>query len=87
MARTTVTLDPDTEARLREIARHRRISLKAAINEALRAGLDAGSTPGRTYRERTRSLGVLPGIDLTKALRLASALEDEESRLELERRR
>lgn len=87
MPRTTVTLDADTEARLREIARERRISFKAAINETLRAGLKEDRTPGTPYREQTRPLGVLPGIDLTKALRLASALEDEETRRELERRR
>lgn len=87
MARTTVTLDPDTEARIRELARQRRISFKAAINQTLRTGLDAGETAGHAYHERTRRLAVRPGVDLTKALQVASALEDEAVRHKLDLRK
>lgn len=69
------------------MARQRRISFKAAINETLRAGLDAETTLGRAYREKTRPLGIKPGIDLTKALQLSAAMEDEATRRELELRK
>lgn len=85
--RTTVTLDPDLATRLRELARQRRTSFKSAINSALRAGLDAETDRGRPYREKSRDLGVQPGIDLTKALQLAAALEDEQTIRELELRK
>ncbi len=85
--RTTVTLEPDLAARVRELARERRISFKAAINSALRAGLDLETRQGRPYREETRDLGVQPGVDLTKALQLAAALEDEETIRQLELRK
>lgn len=85
--RTTVTLDPDVAARLQRIARERGTSFTAAVNATLRAGLDAGPRVGRPYREVTRSLGVRPGVDLTKALALAAELEDEETRRKLELRK
>ena len=85
--RTTVTLDPDIAARLNRLATERGTSFKATINATLRAGLEAGSTATKPYREVTRSLGVQPGIDLTKALRLAAELEDEETVRELELRK
>lgn len=75
--RTTVTLDADLDARLRALARQRRISFKAAVNAAIRAGLAGEDVPSRPYREQSRALGVRPGIDLTKALQLAATLEDE----------
>src|SRR5215471_17992270 len=53
--RTTVTLDPDVEARLREIARERGISFKEALNSAIRAGLMA-SRGTREYQTPSRSL-------------------------------
>ncbi len=85
--RTTVTLDPDIAARLKALTRQRGISFKSAINEALRAGLDAETGGRRPYREKSRDLGVRPEIDLTKALRLAAALEDEQTLGELELRK
>jgi hypothetical protein len=75
--RTTVTLDPDIASRLRDLARERRASFKATLNATLRAGLDVQRVPAEAYQETVVDLGVLPGIDLTKALQLASQLEDE----------
>jgi len=84
--RTTVTLDPDVEARLREVARERGISFKDALNNAVRAGLMAARS-AREYRTPARSLGLRAGVDLDKALQLASDLEDAEIVLDLERGR
>ena len=85
--RTTVTLDPDIAARLSVLAAERGTSFKATINATLRAGLEAGSAATRPYREVTRNLGVQPGMDLTKALRMAAELEDEETMRKLELRK
>jgi predicted transcriptional regulator len=38
--RTTMTLEKDVAARLEQVARKRRQSFKALVNEVLRAGLD-----------------------------------------------
>ena len=85
--RTTVTLDPDIAARLRRLAAERGTSFKATINATLRAGLDASGGGAKVYREVTRSLGVQPGIDLTKALARAAQLEDEETIRKLDLRK
>ena len=77
--RTTVTLDADVAARLNRMVRERGVPFKTVINDALRAGLGVERLERRRDRERTTSLGVRPGVDLTKALQLADALEDEES--------
>jgi hypothetical protein len=76
--RTTVTLDPDVEAKLKATMRERGLSFKAALNEAVRSGLDHGSPGPKRYRMPTAPMGLQPGINLDKALRLAGELEDEE---------
>lgn len=85
--RTTITLDPDIATRLRRLAAERGTSFKATVNATLRAGLDAGRGGNRGYREKTRRLGVRAGIDLTKALRVAGEIEDEETVRKLELRK
>jgi hypothetical protein len=87
IVRTTLTLDPDLEARLRRLAAERGASFKSTVNATLRAGLEAELGTRRPYREVTRSLGTRPGVDLTKALALASAIEDDETLRELDARR
>lgn len=84
--RTTVTLDPDVAARLRQIARERNVSFKVALNDAVRAGV-AGSASASPFRIPTRSMGVRPGIDLDRALRLAADDEDAEIVRKLELRK
>ena len=76
--RTTVTLDPDTDAIVRRLMRTRGLTFKAAVNEAIRAG--AGS-PGRRpgFSTPTFDMGT-PVIPLDHALRVAGDLEDEELR-------
>jgi hypothetical protein len=77
--RTTVTLDPDVAAKLKEETRTRGISFKEALNSSVRRGLEAGErTSSEPYRVRTAKMGARPGVDLDKALRLAGELEDEE---------
>jgi len=76
--RTTVTLDPDVAARLKAAARERGVPFKVALNDAVRSGLDAASTPTRPYRVPTRPLGLRSGVDLDHALRLAADDEDAE---------
>ncbi len=85
--RTTITLEPDIAARLRRLAAERGTSFKSTVNATLRAGLEAERGAARPYREETRSLGAQPGVDLTKALAMASAIEDEETVRELEARK
>ena len=84
--RTTVTLDPDVEARLREVARERGVSFKEALNSAIRAGLMAARDT-HEYRTPSRSLGLRSGVNLDKALQAAADLEDAEIIHELERGR
>ncbi|MEN8165205.1 MAG: ribbon-helix-helix protein, CopG family [Acidobacteriota bacterium] len=78
--RTTLTLDDDLAAALKEMAFTRQESLKQVVNEAIRAGLRANAAPpeAKSYRLQPAALGrVAPGIDLDRALRLADDLEDE----------
>jgi Ribbon-helix-helix protein, copG family len=77
--RTTVTLDDDVAAKLKEEARRQRSSFKEILNSSIRRGLSAG-TAGTTkpYRMRPRPLRARPGVDLDRALRLADELEDRE---------
>lgn len=75
--RTTVTLDPDTEALLRKRMAERHVSMKQALNDAVRAGLGASPGPAAPFRTPTFDLGV-PSVPLDRALQLAGELEDEE---------
>ena len=77
--RTTLTLEKDVALALREEARRSGRPLKRIVNETLRAGLAARKAPAeRRYRLTPVSLGgVVPGVDLNKALRLAEDLEDQ----------
>jgi hypothetical protein len=74
--RTTVTLDPDVEAKLKAAMRERGISFKAALNDAVRAGLDESAPVSRPYKMPTAPLGVRINID--KASRIVGEWEDEE---------
>ena len=74
-----MTIDPDLDAKLRRIAQDRGISFKEALNAALREGLGAHAGT-RCYRLPARPLGL-------RALRLASALEDQETVRKLELRK
>ena len=76
--RTTVTLDSDVAAKLKEDARRRGVSFKEAINGNLRRGLASAETKPTPFRVNARPMGAKPGINLDKALQIAGRLEDEE---------
>jgi hypothetical protein len=55
--RTTLTLDPDVARSLERIRKQRGVSLKQAVNEALRKGLETGRrAPARRKRFVTRTV-------------------------------
>jgi hypothetical protein len=85
--RTTVTLDADVAAKLKQTVRERGVPFKVALNDAVRAGLSGGSRAARPYRLPTRRMGVRPGVDLDRSLSLASELEDVEIARKLELRK
>jgi hypothetical protein len=74
--RTTITLDPDTRLLVERAMRERGLSFKEAVNHAIRTGL-GGSTPSSGTYTTPRKLGPAR-VDLTKALRVAADLEDDE---------
>lgn len=82
-----MTLDDDLASALKRRAHERDVPFKTALNEAIRDGLGGDGVEARPYRMEPSPLGVRPGIDLTKANRLAADLEDEETLRELERGR
>ena len=69
-----MTLDADTEVRLKQRMAERGISFKQALNEAVRVGLGLGST---TFVTAPVSMGV-PTVNLDRALQLVGELEDDE---------
>ncbi len=82
--RTTVTLDPDVEALVKQAMREQGLSFKQALNQAVRAGLGRHQGgPVSPFRQRRFNLG-RPRIDLAKALALAGELDDQRT---LERQR
>jgi hypothetical protein len=87
--RTTLTIEDRIAKALKALAHRSGKPFKQVVNETLRAGLAARDAPkAKPYRLKPVSMGgTLPGIDLTKALRLAAALEDEEIGRKLELRK
>ena len=85
--RTTINLAPDLAAALRKLARERATSMSEVVNATLRRGLGAEASTPRAYRLRTYPMGLRPGIDVTRALALAAALEDDELVRKLELRK
>lgn len=84
--RTTVTLDDDVAAKLRNVSREQGISFKEALNRSVRRGLATADAP-RPYRLEPKRLGAKPGLDLDRALSLAARLEDDETLRKLAQRK
>jgi plasmid stability protein len=78
--RTTVTLDDDVAARLRDLAHKRRASFKATLNDILRRGLSAQENAAVTPRfvVEPHASGLRPGVDQGKLNQLLDALEAED---------
>ena len=78
--RTTLTLDDDLAARLKEEAARQGLPFKQVLNRTLRLGLRAGEgkTTQKPFRVEARRMGLRPGIDPTKLNQLADELEDAE---------
>lgn len=74
--RTTITLDPDVEALVKQAMKDRGLTFKQAVNEAIRAGMGGAAAHGP--RELPAYDMGEPLVDVTKALRLAGELEDQE---------
>ena len=81
--RTTVTLDPDVEAIVKQAMRERGLTFKQALNQAVRAGATA-RRPRVEEPLPTHDMGE-PLVDVTKALRLVGELEDQERAARLSR--
>jgi hypothetical protein len=73
--RTTITLDPDTEALIKDLMQREGVGFKEAVNRAIRQGL--GSSTRRRFRQRTVDMGWRAEVDVDKALLLAGRLEDD----------
>ena len=87
--RTTVQIDDDLLHTLREQAHREGTSLARLINRILRLGMSAAqqpSKPGRPYREKPFRMGEAK-VNLDKAVALVAALEDDEVREKLARRK
>jgi len=88
--RTTLTIDDSLAELLKKHAYETDKPFKQVVNEALRAGLEqAGAArASRPYRIEPASMGsVRAGIDLDKALTLASELENAELERKMELRK
>jgi hypothetical protein len=84
--RTTLTLEPDVALKLKRKMAQNKLSLKDAVNEALRIGLRSDDVPVRKpFRVVPHDFGFMPGIDLDKLGQLADQLEDEEIARKLQR--
>jgi plasmid stability protein len=78
--RTTLTLDDDVAAQLRERSRATGSSFKDVVNETIRAGLQAESRPMSAqpaFRITPRAGAFRAGVDVLHLNRLSDELETE----------
>ena len=85
--RTTLTIDPDVEKLIQREMRRTGRSMKAVVNDALRAGLGVRSKPPRPprYKVEPHPLGFRAGIDADRLNQLVDELESEELARKLRR--
>ena len=79
--RTTLTIDDDIAAALKDCARASGRSFKAVVNEVMRNGLTVGDKPltGRPrFKVESARRGFLPGVDPLKLNQLMDELEVED---------
>jgi hypothetical protein len=74
--RIAVTLDADVVQKLKRRMVDRKLTLKDAVNQALRAGLVVKeTTPKAKFEVKAHSFGLLPGIDPDRMNQLSDELE------------
>lgn len=79
--RTTLTIDDDIAAALKDRARNGGQSFKAVVNEVIRTGLTVGEkpiAPRPPFKVVSARRGFLPGIDPLKLNELVDELEVED---------
>ena len=84
--RTTLTLDEDVAARLRELSRLTQRSFKETVNDVLRAGLNTPAhTGGRAFTVIPHETGLKPGVDPRRLNQLIDELEAQDAAAETSR--
>jgi len=85
--RTTLTLEPDVAARVKQEIRRSGKSLKTLVNEALRLGLGLSGRPVRSprFEVRPHAFGFKPGVDLDRMNQLFDELDADETARKLGR--
>ena len=80
LMRTTLTIDPDVEQLLRREMRRTNRSMKAVVNDALRAGLGIRSKPRRVpvFKVEPHAFGFKPGIYTDRLNQLVDEMEADE---------
>jgi hypothetical protein len=73
--RTTVTLDPLLAKQIKDLARHRRASFKATLNEVLRRGLSKQPAPAERFVVEPHSGGFRTDVDPGRLNQLVDELE------------
>ena len=77
--RTTLTIEPTIAQQLRALMRKQKLTLKDAVNEALRAGIpQVGKHPAgrKSFAVVPFSMGLKPGIDPDKISQYADEMYD-----------
>ena len=79
--RTTLTLEADVAARLRQETRRSGKHFKTVVNEALRLGLGLAGKTVRAprFEVRPHAFGFKPGVDLDRVNQLVDELESDET--------
>ena len=75
--RTTVTLDDDLVARLKQESRAKAVSFRKLLNDTIRSGLDSmpKRPTQRPFRTLATSMGVRPGLNYDCTAELLEQIE------------
>jgi len=78
--RTTLTLEPDVARRLKARMSAEGLTLKTAVNQALRAGLatEKGKQPRKRFVVKPHHGGLMPGIDFDKINQVLDEMDVED---------
>ncbi len=79
--RTTLTLDDDIAAKLKQVAHRQNVPFKQVVNSVLRRGLGAQELPRRSRRFRVATFRspFRPGVDPLRLNQLVDELEIQDS--------